>query len=62
MVRVPEGLIRLLTDFVMGSGVHHEHAEEHDVAGDAACLSVLDLDCSFGSDLVPFNIEEADSV
>ena len=59
MVRVPERLIRLLSDLVMRSGVHHEHAVEHDVTGYAACLGVLDLNCSFGSDLISFNIEEA---
>lgn len=56
---VPEGLEGLLPDFGMRGGVHHQHAEEHDVPCDATSLSVVDADGSVRSDLSPFDIEEA---
>lgn len=59
VVRVPEGLEGLLSDFGMRGGVHHKHTEEHDVPCDATSLSVVDPDGSVRSDLSPFDIEEA---
>ncbi|KAB8446195.1 hypothetical protein FH972_025177 [Carpinus fangiana] len=55
---VPKGLIGLLADLGVGGGEHEEHAEEHDMAGDAAGLGVVDLDCSFAADLVALDVEE----
>jgi len=59
MVCVPEGLERLLADVGVRGGVHEKHAEEHDVAGDAAGLGVVDLDGGFRADLGAFDVEEA---
>ena len=59
VVRVPECFERLLPDLGVGGGVHEEHAEEHDVAGDAADLGVVDLDRGDGADLGLFDVEEA---
>ena len=59
MVSVPEGLERLLADAVVGGGVHQEHAEQHDVAGDTTRLGVVDLDGSDRADLTLLNIVEA---
>jgi hypothetical protein len=51
MMRVPEGLVRLPPDLMMSSGVHQKHAEEHDMASDAARLGVVNLNGSLRSDL-----------
>lgn len=59
MVSIPEGLVRLLTNLLMGSRVHHEHAKQHDMAGDAARLSIVYLNGGFGPDLVSFDVEKA---
>lgn len=59
MVGVPEGLERLLTNSVVRSCVHEKHAEQHDVAGDTARLSVVDLQGEDRSDLRYLDVEEA---
>ena len=59
VVGVPECFIGLLADSNVGGGVHHEHAEEHDMARDAPDLGVVYLYCCLGSYLVSFNIKEA---
>ncbi len=56
---VPEGLERLLPDAMVRRGVHEEHAKEHDVACDAAGLSIVDLDRGDRTDLRLLNVEEA---
>ena len=60
MMRVPERLKRLLTDTMMGGGVHQKHAEQHDVSGDTANLSVVDLDGSHGTNLSDLHIVKVD--
>ena len=59
VVRVPERFEGLLPDLGVRGGVHEEHAEEHDVAGDAAGLGVVDFDGGDGADLGLFDVEEA---
>lgn len=59
VVGIPERLERLLANSMMGSGVHQQHAEEHDVAGDTTGLSVVDLYGKDRSNLGSLNIEEA---
>lgn len=59
VVCVPKGFVRLLSDFDMGGGEHHEHAEQHDVPCDATRLRVMYLDCAFVSYLVPFHVKKA---
>lgn len=59
MMSVPEGLEGLLSDPVVGRGVHEEHAEQHDVARDASCLCVVDLEGDLGSDLALLYVVEA---
>ena len=56
---VPERLERLLADAVVRRRVHEQHAEQHDVAGDAAGLGVVDLDRRDGPQLGLFDVEEA---
>lgn len=41
MVRVPECLKALSADFVMGSCIHQNNDEEHEVAGDTTRLVVV---------------------
>jgi hypothetical protein len=59
MVGVPEGLERLLSDAVVSRGVHKQHAEKHDMAGEAARLSVVDLNRRHRTNLSSLDIEEA---
>lgn len=58
VVCVPECLKGLLANSVMGRGVHEQHAEEHNVASDAARLGVMDLNRKERSYLGPLNVEE----
>lgn len=58
VVRVPECLKGLLANSVVGGGIHEQHAEEHDVASDAAWLGVMDLNRKERSYLGPLNIKE----
>ena len=51
VVRVPESLEALIANLVVRSGVHEEHDEEHEVAGDASRLGVMNVKCDFGADL-----------
>ena len=62
VVRVPEGLEGLLPDLRVGGGVHEQHAEEHDVAGDATRLGVVDVEGDLRPDLVLLDVEEVDVV
>ena len=40
-------------------GEHEQHAQEHDMAGNAAGIAVVDYQCRLGPHLGLFNIEEA---
>lgn len=51
VVGIPESLKALVTNLVMGSGVHQEHDEQHEVTRDATGLRVMDIQCKFGSHL-----------
>jgi hypothetical protein len=51
MVSVPESLETLVADLVVGGGVHGKHDQEHEVAGDAAWLRVVNLECNLLSNL-----------
>lgn len=59
MMSVPEGFEGLASDINMGCSVNKQHTEKHDVASDATCFSVMDLNGSLWSDLSKFDIEEA---
>lgn len=59
VVGVVEGFEGLLTDLGMRGRVHQEHAEQHDVPGDAAGLGVEDLDGGEGAELGALDVEEA---
>lgn len=59
VVAIPERLEGLLPDAVMRGSVHEEHAEQHDMTGDATRLGVVDLDCRDWTDLRLFDVEEA---
>jgi hypothetical protein len=56
---VPESLKRLLSDPVVRSGVHEQHAEQHDVSGNAASFGVVNLESNLGTDLTLLYVEEA---
>lgn len=62
MVSVPERFEGLLADARMGCGVHQHHAKEHDVAGDASRLSVMNLDGGNRTNLCDFDVVEVDIV
>lgn len=62
VMRVPEGLERLPSYPMMSCGVHQKHTQEHDMSSDATSLCVVDLDCCFGPNLIPFDVEEVDVV
>lgn len=51
VVSVPEGLEALCADLVVGSGVHENHDEEHEVSSDTAWLGVMDVEGSLRADL-----------
>ena len=55
---VPERLERLLAYPVMCCGVHEQHTEQHDMAGDATRLGIVDLHCGFRPNLVALDVEE----
>lgn len=59
MVSVPERFEGLLANAIVGGRVHHEHAEEHDMARDATGLCVVDLDRRHRSNLRLLDVEEA---
>ena len=59
MVSVPKCFVGLLPYLRMSCGEHEQHAEEHDVACNAAGLSVMNLYCSSRSDLISLHIKEA---
>lgn len=50
MMSVPENLESLGADLVVGSSVHEEHDEEHEMTGDASWLRIVDLE----SNLLPY--------
>lgn len=57
---VPEGLVGLSTDLGVGGGEHQQHAQHHDVAGDTARLSIMDLHRGLRPQLVLLDVEEVD--
>lgn len=59
---VPESLKRLLADAGVGRRVHEQHAQQHDVAGDAARLGVVNLEGADGANLRPLDIVKVDVV
>jgi hypothetical protein len=58
VMRVPESLERLLSDAMVGSGIHKHHAQKHDMAGDSTCFSIMHLDSLYGADLVLLDVVE----
>ena len=59
VMRVPERLEGLLPDLRMRGRIHEEHAQEHDVAGDAAGLRIVDLESDLWPNLGFLDVEEA---
>ena len=51
VVRVPEGLEALVADLVMRGGIHEDHNQEHEVAADASCLLVVNVQREARTDL-----------
>ena len=62
MVSVPKCFVGLLPYLRMSCGEHKQHAEEHDVACDAASLSVMNLYSCSRSDLISLYVKEAMNV
>ena len=58
VVCVPEGLVGLLADAMMGRGIHHHHAEQHDMAGNATCSGEVVLHGQFRADVILFDVVE----
>lgn len=50
VVGVPKSFEALLSDLLVGSGVHQDHDQQHEVAGDTARLGVMDLQGSLFTD------------
>ena len=59
---VPEGLEALVADLVVGGGVHKQHDEEQEVAGDATRLGVVDIQSELRANLRALDIDEVDVV
>jgi len=59
VVRIPESLERLLSDFVVSRRVHEQHAEQHNVARHTAGLLVVDVKSIARSKLSPLDVVEA---
>ena len=59
MMRIPESFERLLSNLVVGSSVHQQHAEKHDVTGNAARLCVMNFNSQLWPYLRLFYVEEA---
>jgi len=59
VVGIPKRLEGLLPDAVVRGGVHQEHAQKHDMAGDATGLSVVNLNSGNRANLRLFNVVEA---
>ena len=59
VMRIPKRLVRLLANLVVSGRVHEQHAEKHDVPGNAAGLAVVNLHGPFRPYLRLFDIEEA---
>ena len=51
MMCVPECLEALMTNLVMGCGVHEQHDDEHEVTGDSSWLSIMDVCGCYFTDL-----------
>ena len=62
VMRVPKRLIALLSDLGVRRRVHEQHAEQHDVSGDAAGLGIVDLHGGLAADLRALDVEEVDVV
>ena len=57
---IPERLEGLLAYPMMCRGVHKKHTHQHNMAGDASSLRIVDLYSGFRPDLVPLDVEEVD--
>ena len=51
VVRVPESLKALVANLVVRRGVHEDHDQEHEVAGDASRLRVVNVQGNLGPNL-----------
>jgi hypothetical protein len=58
MMCIPESLETLLPDLSMRGSVHDDHDEEHEVSGNATCLSVMDLERCLLTNLSSLNVDE----
>lgn len=59
IVGIGECFVGLLADAWVRSAVDEEHAEEHDVTGDAASLGEEDLESGGWTEESAFDVEEA---
>jgi len=62
VVGVPKCLKALLANLLMGSGVHENHDEEHEVTSNSTRLGVMNHLSSFLADLSTLDIDEVDVV
>lgn len=59
VVGIPERFEALAADLVMGGCVHDEHDEQHEVAGDATGLFIMDILCGNLTDLYRVEVSES---
>lgn len=58
VMRVPKRLKALGADFMMGSAVHDEHKEDHEMSSYSSRLGVVNLQCQLRSELALFDVYE----
>lgn len=56
---IPKGFERLLSNAAVGSREHEKHTKKHNVARDAASLSVVNFDSALRSYLFLLNVKKA---
>lgn len=62
MMGIPKRFKALLADFVVGGTVHDYHDEEHDMAGDATGLLVVNVEGVSRTELATFDVDKVDIV
>ena len=55
---VPEGFKGLLANLCVGSTVHHDHDEEHDVASNTSRLLVVNIECIGRTQLTALDVDK----
>lgn len=51
VVSVPKGFETLVANLVVGSGIHEDHNEEHEVSRDTASLGIMNIESNLRANL-----------